>query len=113
MFWYGKQKLSKSKINLHLNFLKTMSNETLSIPAAQLDIAVFKNTKKRDGKKDPDYSGVITIGEKGKEQKFRVVMWANQSKKGLKYMSGKADFSKPMEEAKKEGSTTPDDDLPF
>ena len=48
---------------------------------------LFKNEKKREGKKDPDYNGQITID--GKE--YWLVSWINTSKDGTKkYMSLKA-----------------------
>lgn len=48
---------------------------------------LFKNEKKREGKRDPDYNGQITID--GKE--YWLTSWINTSKDGSKkYMALKA-----------------------
>lgn len=45
--------------------------------------AFFKNTKKREGKSDPDYTG--TLNADGQE--YWASVWVNESKKGQKYFS--------------------------
>jgi hypothetical protein len=52
-----------------------------------MKISIFKNENKREGHRDPDYSGNIT-DDNGKIIHY-VVLWENTSKTGLKYLNGK------------------------
>lgn len=62
--------------------------------------ALFKNEKKREGKKDADYNGSITI--EGKD--YWLNAWLNESKDGKKYMGLKAQLK---------GEKTKEEPLPF
>lgn len=77
---------------------------------------LFKNEKKREGKKDADYQGQISIGG----QEYWLNAWINTSKDGgKKYMALKANIKDGtkaiVEEAKKQfpGATALDDEIPF
>ena len=75
--------------------------------------ALFKNTEKRDGKKDPDYRGKIQIAGRV----FWLDCWINQAKDGSKYMAITATPKDPPHEARKAQSRPAaqdfDDDIPF
>ena len=61
-------------------------------------LMVFKNTKKEEGSRQPDYWGKTLIN--GVEK--RVSLWLEQSQAGNSYMSGRISDYEP-----KEAETTP------
>jgi len=76
-------------------------------------INVFKNTRKEDGSKQPDYWGKVMVG--GVEK--RVSLWLNQSQSGNTYMGGQiSDYEPEMGQntATATAQTTlPTEDAPF
>jgi hypothetical protein len=56
-------------------------------------LMVFKNTKKEDGSRQPDYWGKTLIG--GVEK--RVSLWLETSQSGNSYMSGRISDYEPKE----------------
>jgi hypothetical protein len=74
---------------------------------------LFKNEKKREGKKDPDYQGQLTVD--GKE--YWLVSWVNTSKDGTKkFMSIKAKLKEAKTESVETGAMPPENDseeIPF
>lgn len=78
------------------------------------DIVIFKNEKRQEGTKQPEYTGKLNVNGEIKD----VSLWVQESKTGKKYFSGKI---KP--EYKKQEEPPPvnnkdydepiDDDLPF
>jgi uncharacterized protein (DUF736 family) len=70
--------------------------------------ALFKNTKKRPDKKDPDYTGNMNVD--GAE--FWMDAWLEESKDGKKYMSVRV---KPKDGAREASprEMNPDSEIPF
>tara|TARA_Y100000114_G_C11579592_1_gene240400 strand:- start:69 stop:362 length:294 start_codon:yes stop_codon:yes gene_type:complete len=58
-------------------------------------INVFKNTRKEEGSKQPDYWGKVMVG--GVEK--RVSLWLNQSQNGNTYMGGQISDYEPQDES--------------
>lgn len=78
---------------------------SINVNGKELRIVLFVNKGKKT-EAHPDYNGIVEIGEKDNEQKYKVVMWKNKAKgTGATYLSGKIDFTKVMEEKKKEAVT--------
>lgn len=79
--------------------------------------ALFKNTRMREGKRDPLYTGQCTVG--GVE--YWLKCWLNESKKdGSKYFSLQFDEKQATEERAEPARSTPkqevegfNDDIPF
>ena len=73
--------------------------------------ALFKNEKRREGKKDPHYQGSCEIDG----QEYWIAGWKKRSKSGLPYMNlsftPKADISKDANKSDK--VIEDDDDIPF
>ncbi len=66
--------------------------------------ALFKNEKRREGKKDPHYNGTVTVG--GLE--YWVNGWKKKSKSGMVYVSISLTLKKNQE---KSGSPSSDEDI--
>lgn len=71
---------------------------------------LFKNTKKQEGEKTPDYRGHITIN--GEE--LDIAAWVRTSGKGNKFMSLKiSDKFVPSDNYVPAPATQTEEDLPF
>lgn len=75
---------------------------------------LFKNDKKAEGSKQPDYNGNAEVNSK----KVEIAGWIRTSKTGKKYMSLK--FQEPRQKQAGDTDTAPrgkfddmDDDIPF
>ena len=73
--------------------------------------AIFKNTKKPEGSKQPDYRGEIDCDGVKKE----IALWLSESKSGVKYFSVKLSdpWVKPEAKESAPASEQSGDDLPF
>ena len=49
------------------------------------EVVIFKNTKKEEGSKQPDYKGSIDVDG----TPYDIALWIRESKDGKKYFSGK------------------------
>ncbi len=71
---------------------------------------LFKNNKKRSGKKDPDMKGSFTDSE-GNE--YWLSAWGKDHKKYGRYLSISATLKEAVEEEEEEEDDNGSDDLPF
>ena len=73
--------------------------------------ALFKNTKMREGKDDPQYTGSINID--GKD--YWLDAWVKESKDGKKYFSlrPRAKDTKPAPPARQRSPGDDDEEIPF
>lgn len=84
---------------------------------------MFKNTKKTDGSKQPDYNGSVVIGNdllgyiaeeigSGREARLEFAGWIRASAKGTSFVSMK--LNQPRQQATPIAvATAADDDCPF
>lgn len=70
---------------------------------------IFKNTKKPEGSKQPDYRGEINCEGTVKE----IALWVRKSEKGVSYFSVKLSDPYKKDAEKPESKEEPGDDLPF
>jgi hypothetical protein len=78
------------------------------------DIVIFKNEKRQEGTKQPEYTGKLNVNGETKD----ISLWVQESKTGKKYFSGKIkpEYKKQDEPPKtinKDINEQIDDDLPF
>lgn len=74
--------------------------------------ALFKNDKRDEGSKQPEYRGTLNVN--GEE--FEIAAWVRESKKdGKKFFSGtvKPPYKKPEEAPAREMRDVMDDEIPF
>ena len=76
--------------------------------------ALFRNTKKAEGSKQPDYNGEAEINGK----KLEIAAWMSKSKGGMTYMQLK--FQEPRQKQAGDSDTAPrgkfddmEQDIPF
>lgn len=69
------------------------TNSSYELKEGQIN--VFKNTRKEEGSKQPDYWGKVMID--GVEK--RVSLWLNKSQAGTTYMGGQISDYEPQQES--------------
>jgi len=84
----------------------------METPKYNLRGNLYKNSRKRPDKKDPDYTGVCTVGDVS----YFMDAWINTNDKGEKYMGIKfkaREQQQPAAKATAQEVADFDDEIPF